>query len=399
MSAISAMNGVPSAASKTMLTDVLRGEWGFDGFVTSDCDTISAISQNFHYTATVVQATAAALKAGGDINCGPEYALLLNATADGFVTEDEIDVSVRRALRRRVQVGDLDPPGHAGPYDSIPLSVMDSAPHKKLAHDVALESVVLLRNPDDVLPLDRSKLSTVLVVGPSADDIAIQAHTYHGNPSKWITIYDAVVASVGAGVEVKLLPGCSRTSSDRSGFAAALAAAALADAVIYVGGLEASMEEEGTDRIGSIGLPGVQLELIQALEGATRPRSTPLVTVIVSGGPVVDPWMAASKAGWLWLSYFGQDGSGVGEIIFGDASPSGRLPFTMPSDAASFGDITDYSMTSGPHGRTYRYWRYDSPGSWPVFPFAYVVSAWELILTVLGDPVLTPPAVRRGAPS
>ena len=98
MSAISAMNGVPSAASKTMLTDVLRGEWGFDGFVTSDCDTISAISQGFHFTATVVQATAAALKAGGDINCGPEYALLLNATADGFVTEDEIDVSVHRAL-------------------------------------------------------------------------------------------------------------------------------------------------------------------------------------------------------------------------------------------------------------------------------------------------------------
>lgn len=110
---------------------------------------------------------------------------------------------------------------------------------------MTLESTVLLRNPGNVLPLDRSKLSTVLVVGPSANDIAIQAHTYHGNPSRWITIYDAVVASVGAGVDVKLLPGCSRTSGDRSGFGAALAAAAVADATIFVGGLEASMEEEG----------------------------------------------------------------------------------------------------------------------------------------------------------
>ena len=136
----------------------------------------------------------------------------------------------------------------------------------------------------------------------------------------------------------------------------------------------------GTDRVGSIGLPGAQLSLIQALEGATQARSTPLVTVIVSGGPVVDPWMATSTAGWLWLSYFGQDGSGVGEIIFGDASPSGRLPFTMPTDATSFGDITDYSMTSGPNGRTYRYWRYDSPGSWPVFPYAFGLSYAKLAL-------------------
>ena len=111
MSAISGLNGIPSAAHKELLTDTLRGEWGYQGYVVSDCDTISAIATQFHFTATVEQATAMAVKAGGDLNCGPEYSQLINATAHGFITEAELDVSVRRLLRRRIQVGDLDAKG------------------------------------------------------------------------------------------------------------------------------------------------------------------------------------------------------------------------------------------------------------------------------------------------
>mmetsp|Transcript_23235 Transcript_23235/g.69683 ORF Transcript_23235/g.69683 Transcript_23235/m.69683 type:complete len:734 (-) Transcript_23235:164-2365(-) len=373
MSAISALNGVPSAAHKAMLTDVLRGEWGFDGFVVSDCDTISAISKDFHYTSTVTEAAAAALKAGGDINCGPEYALLLNATAAGLVVEADIDVAVARALRRRVQVGALDPPGYVGPYDTIPLSVIDSAPHRQLAHDVVLESVVLLRNPGALLPFNPSAVRRILVVGPTANDPSIQAHTYHGTPAKWITIYDGITATLaGSGVNITYLQGCSRTDPSTAGFAAAATAAHDADGVIFVGGLQPSMEEEDRDRTASIGLPGVQLKLIQLLQAT----GTPVAVVVVSGGPVVEPWLTTAPVAWVWLSYFGQDGTGVAEILFGKEAPSGLLPFTMPIDADQYGDIKDYSMTSGPNGRTYRYWRY-APSSLsanvsaPVFPFGY----------------------------
>ena len=383
MSAISALNSIPSAAHKSLLTGMLRGEWGFDGFVISDCDTISAIAQDFHFTASVEQAAAAALQAGGDLNCGPEYALLLNATAHGLVSEAaDIDPAVLRLLTRRVQVGDLDLAD--APYTNISYAVVDSPPHRALARQLVRESVVLLSNggslgvggasttsplPLHLLPGDPQLIRNLLVVGPSADDPSVQAHTYHGTPAAWTTVLAGLRAISDPSVNITVLPGCDRTGPDTSGFAAAEAAAAAADAVIYVGGLQASMEEEDTDR-GSFELPGVQLQLIQALHSATAARATPVVAVIVSGGPVSEPWMAsanASRLGWLWVSYFGQDGGGIADVIAGAYSPSGRLPFTMPVDTTQVGDIEDYDMRGPPYGRTYRYLRY--PSSAPVNGF------------------------------
>jgi hypothetical protein len=179
-----------------------------------------------------------------------------------------------------------------------------------------------------------------------------------------VTVLAGLRAVADPSVNITVLRGCDRDSGDRSGFAAATAAAAAADAVIFVGGLQASMEEEDTDR-GDFALPGVQLALVQALHDATAARATPVVAVIVSGGPVSEPWMAsanASRLGWLWVSYFGQAGDGVADVISGAYSPSGRLPFTMPVDTSQVGDITDYDMRGPPYGRTYRYLRYPSGG-------------------------------------
>ena len=377
MSAISALNSIPSAAHKSLLTDWLRGEAGFDGFVMSDCDTIPAISEHFAFTASIEQAAAAALQAGGDLNCGPEYALILNATLDGFVSEPrDVDPAVLRLLTRRVQVGDLDA-GNAAPppYTNISYSVVDSPAHRALARQAVRESVVLLSNgagasagsegraapaplPLHLLPGDPLLIRTLLVVGPSADDASVQAHTYHGTPAAWTTVLEGLREVVDPSVVIQVLPGCERRGSNTSGFSAAIAAAAAADAVVYVGGLEASIEEEGTDR-GSFALPGVQLQLIQALHNATSASGVPVVVVIVSGGPVSEPWMSnQSRLGWLWASYFGQDGAGIADVIAGAYSPSGRLPFTMPFDATQVGDIADYDMRGPPFGRTYRYLRY-----------------------------------------
>ena len=366
MSAISALNSIPSAAHRSLLTGILRNEWGFDGYVISDCDTIAQVSTSFHYAATVEQAAVSALRAGGDLNCGPEYAILLNATRHGLAAEAaDIDPAVRRLLVRRVQSGDLDLPV-GGPYSYINYSVVDSPEHRALARQVVRESVVLLRNDGGALPLrirpgDSSLIRSLLVVGPSADDPAIQAHTYHGTPREWVTILSGIRAVADTSINVTYVRGCGITGGDTSGFAAALAAAAAADAVVYVGGLEAALEEEDTDR-ADFALPGVQLSLIQQLHGVTSARSIPLVVTIVSGGPVSEPWLVSAAANgtvaWVWLSYFGQDGGGVADVLAGAYSPSGRLPFTIPVDTSQVGPITDYDMRSPPFGRTYRYLRF-----------------------------------------
>jgi len=368
MSAISACNGVPSAAHRQLLTGALRDAWAFDGFVISDCDTIAAVATSFRYAATVAQAAVAALRAGGDINCGPEYELLLNATQDGLADEAaDVDPAVARALLRRVQTGDLDAPP-ASPYAAIPYSVVDSPPHRALARQAARESVVLLRNDGGALPLrvaagGAGLARSLLVVGPAADDPAIQAHTYHGTPAAWVTVLAGLRAVADVSVNITFVRGCGIADGDTSGFAPALAAAAAADAVLFVGGLQASLEEEDTDR-ADFALPGVQLQLIQALRAAAAPP-TPLAVLLISGGPVSEPWLADAAPppiAWAWASYFGQDGGGIADVLAGLYSPSGRLPFTVPVNASQVGDLADYDMRSGPYGRTYRYLRYGASG-------------------------------------
>ena len=310
MSAISSLNSIPSAAHAALLSGVLRSAWGYRGFVISDCDTIAAASQSFHLTASVEQAAVAALRAGGDLNCGPEYALLLNATQDGLLSEAaDVDPAVQRLLEARVRTGALNP-GQSDPYAALNLSDVDTPAHRALARAAVAESCVLLCNGGGALPLGgrgapagapSAPLRNLLVVGPSADDAAVQAHTYHGTPWRWTTVLLGLREALNAsGVNVTHVAGCSREGSDRSGFGAALAlAAGWADAVLFVGGLQASMEEEDTDRADFL-LPGVQAELVRALAGAaagataSRGGVVPCVTLIVSGGPVAEPTLLDS---------------------------------------------------------------------------------------------------------
>ena len=316
-----------------------------------------------------------------DLNCGPEFASLTNATKSGFISEEEIDVSVARLLRRRVQIGDLDIPASADPYASIPYSVVDSPAHQAVARQIVAESTVILHNglvasshdgspsgpllkrsteegteeeeqaPQRVLPLARG-VGRIAVIGPSADDLRVQAHTYHGTPSKWITVFDGLKEVAGGGTTFTFTEGCSRTKSGSGlNISGAVAAAQNADVVIFVGGLEASMEEEGTDRINSIALPGDQMKVVEALQGVGKP----MVVVTISGGPVAEPVLAtAPNLAWVWVSYFGQDGRGISDVLFGDVPASGALPFTVPLHVAQLGSIVDYSMTAPPFGKTYR---------------------------------------------
>ena len=382
MSAISSLNSIPSAAHTSLLSGVLRGEWNASAFVISDCSTIAAIAEAFHYTATVEQAAVSALRAGGDLDCGPDYALLLNASADGWLQEEELTAPLLRLMTARVRSGALNI-NQTDPWSTVPYSVVDSPSSRALARRSVQEAVVLLSKGDGcALPLGLGSacnssvgllppppLKNLLVVGPSADDPSVQAHTYHGTPWRWTTVLTGIREALNSTVNVTYVQGCSRAGSSTSGFAPALALASdWADAVVFVGGLEASMEEEDTDR-GDFTLPGQQMTLVQALAAAssTQNRGVPLVVLVISGGPVSEPWLVspaavAARVGWLWVSYFGQDGGGVADVLLGSYSPSGRLPFTMPWDTTQVGPISDYSMRGLPYGRTYRYLAVSSDG-------------------------------------
>lgn len=389
MSAISALNGIPSACNGKLLTDTLRGLWGYDSFVLSDCDTISQIATDFHYVASVEEAAAVALRSGGDLNCGPEYMNIENATAHGLVSNANVDMAVRRLLLARGRVGGLDPKS-ADPYASIPLSVVNSKENQLLARQIVAESVVLLKNERSALPLKLKETRRLAVIGPSADDISVQAHTYHGTPERWVSIAAAIQEEAqGSGTAVTVVKGCERNGADESGFAVALAAAKQSDAVIFVGGLQASDEEEDTDR-PDLKLTGKQRDLILKIFNQTA-ANVPVIVVLVSGGPLSEPaFMSPSldRGAVVWTSYFGQDGRGVVDVIFGRVAASGRLPWTVPMDVSQLPPLDDYSMTAG-HGRTHRY--LDTQAAPPLFPFA-----WGLSYASISAAIVAPKVVKLG---
>ena len=284
---------------------------------------------------------------------------------------DVIDLALRRALRSRFLSGNLDPMG-SDPYASIPYSVVDSLEHKLLTKQMVTESLVLLQNPNNILPFDLTRISQIAVIGPSADDLSVQAHTYHGTPSRWITTLDGIqLVATKFHANVVHTWGASRHNTSDEDFAHALELSSQSDVILFVGGLDESFEEEDTDR-DSLTLPGGQSELIRLLMTLNKP----LAILIISGSPVSEPFIVnENSAALAWISYFGQSGDAIAELLFGSANPSGRLPFTIPIDTSQLLPIDDYSMNKAP-GRTYRYLNYTLAP--PLFPFGFGFSYSKL---------------------
>jgi beta-glucosidase len=206
MGAYNAVNGVPCCANPKLLDEILRGEWGFKGFVVSDCGAIDDIFTQHHYVPTGEEAVAVALKAGCDLNCGDTYKKYLKAALEkGLVTEKDIDLSVGRLMRARFLLGMFDP-DEMVPYSRIPKSVVDSPEHRQLARQAARESIVLLKNQGNALPLDSSKLKSLAVIGPNAD--AVRFGNYSGSNKNATTILAGIKAKVGQDVKVEYAIGC-----------------------------------------------------------------------------------------------------------------------------------------------------------------------------------------------
>ena len=185
MCAYNRTNGEPCCANTKLLSDILRGEWGFDGYVVSDCGAIDDIYQRHHFVKTAEEASALAVKRGTDLECGDSYKSLVNAVKQGLISEAEIDRALKRLFEARFRLGMFDPPGIV-PYANIPFSANDSEEHRQLALEAARESIVLLKNENHMLPL-RKDLKSIAVIGPNADEVQVLLGNYNGQPSRATT--------------------------------------------------------------------------------------------------------------------------------------------------------------------------------------------------------------------
>jgi beta-glucosidase len=379
MGAYNALNGVPDCANYFLLTDLLRKQWGFDGYVVSDCDAIHDIwGQNqHHYVNTPEEAAAAAVKAGCNLCCGGDYNALVRAVQKGLITEKEIDQALYYTLWIRFRLGLFDP-AEKVPYSKITLKDNDTPEHRRLALQIARQSLVLLKN-DGILPLNRAEIKRIAVIGPNGNSTSMLHGNYHGSASHPISILNGIKELAGTNIEVTFAQGCPITTKTDRGIAAwsrqdnettrplpelnveALSHATNADLIIYVGGITPAQEGEMFDR-DSIELPEVQEKLVQSLHATGKP----LIMINCSGSAIAMPWEAEHLPAILQAWYPGEEGGrAVGEVLFGDVNPSGHLPLTFYRATADLPSFTDYSMSN----RTYRYF-----SGTPLYAFGHGLS-------------------------
>ena len=373
MSAYNCVYGESATSSPLLLTELLRKKWGFDGHVVSDCDAVSDIWATHRLVATPEEAAARAVKAGCDLNCGEQYYALGRALKKGLLSIQDVDQALRRILGARFRLGMFDPDALV-PYARIPMSEVDSPAHAALALKTAEESMVLLKN-SGVLPLERSALKRVAVIGANADSTTMLLGNYNGTPSHPVTILQGIKEAAGPGIEIVTAEGCplalkkgESSGTHSAGIDAAVAIARTADAIIYVGGIDPQLEGEemrvdydgfgGGDRT-RIELPAVQTTLLKALHATGRP----VIFVNCSGSAIAMPWEAANLPAILQAWYPGQaGGTAVARVLFGDYNPSGRLPVTFYRSTGDLPAFDDYAMAR----RTYRFFT-----GQPLFPFGH----------------------------
>ena len=369
MGAYNRVNGEPACGSKTLLVDILRGTWGFEGHVVSDCWAIKDFHEHHHVTDTAPESAALALENGCDLNCGDVYLQLLAAYQEGRVTEAQITTACERLMTTRFLLGLL---GEGSEYDTIAYDANDTDAHDAFAQSVAEKSMVLLKN-DGVLPLALGELKNVGVIGPNSDSIAALEGNYNGTSSRYVTFLEGIRAACKGKARVFYSQGChlyqDRTSNlamaaDR--LAEAVAVAERCDVSILCLGLDATLEGEEGDTgneyssgdKNSLELPPSQQKLLDAVLAVGKPV---IVVLAVGSALAVEQGNAILQA---W--YPGQaGGTALARILFGEANPSGRLPVTFYRSTLDLPDFEDYAMDK----RTYRYFDGEV-----LYPFGYGLS-------------------------
>ena len=362
MIAYNRFRGVPCGANDYLINTILRGEWGYKGIVTSDCWAIADFRPGFHgFSEDFAHAAAAALHVGTDLNCGEAYYHLPEAVEKGQVDEALLDRSLERLLAARIRLGELD--GNNAPWEHLADEIVEGPEHLALARKMAQESLVLLTN-NGILPLAAD--AAVALVGPNADDREMLWGNYNPIPDQTVTLADALRSRIP---DLKVLNGCQLVEGvpDKD----ILDQLEGVDIVIFAGGISPRIEGEempvdlpgfrGGDRT-DIELPAVQRELLASLHAAGKK----VVLVNFSGSAMgLEPETRSCEA-ILQAWYPGEEGgNAIADVLYGEVSPSGKLPVTFYRNIGQLPDYEDYAMK----GRTYRYFEGD-----PLFPFGYGLS-------------------------
>jgi beta-glucosidase len=376
MGAYNRTNGEPCCGSKTLLKDILRDDWGFKGHVTSDCWAIKDFHEHHMVTKTAPESVALAVNNGCDVNCGNMYLNLLIAYNEGLIDQKAIDASVSRLMMTRMKLGMFDSDENV-PYTSIPYNIVDSKEHNALSLEAAKESIVLLKNENNILPLNKNKLTSIAVIGPNADSRAALVGNYFGTPSQYITVLEGIRQSVPASVRINYSQGCHLYKDKVEGLAMpndriseAVSAAEKSDVVILCLGLDASIEGEEGDAGNEyasgdkfdLNLPGLQQQLLEAVHQTGKP----IILMLLSGSALAVTWAADNIPAIVQAWYPGaQGGNAIASMLFGEYSPCGRLPVTFYRTTEELPDFHDYSMKN----RTYRYMENQA-----LYPFGYGLS-------------------------
>lgn len=369
MGAYNRTNGEPCCGSKTLMQDILRGEWGFDGYYVSDCWAVRDFHTNHMVTDTAEESAALALKTGCDVNCGNTYLHMMKAYEQGLVSEEDITLAAERLFTTRFLLGLFD----ETEYDKIGYDRIECKEHLALADRATAESVVLLKN-DGILPLEKKKLKAVGVIGPNANSRAALIGNYHGTSSRYITVLEGIQDCMGEDVRVFYSEGChlfkdrvENLGLRQDRISEAVAVAKNSDVVVLCLGLDETLEGEEGDTGNSYAsgdkvdllLPEVQRELLEAVVAAGKP-----VILVNMTGSAMDLRYAQEHCAAIVQAWYpgARGGRVVADILTGEISPSGKLPVTFYRDTEELPDFEDYSMK----GRTYRYFTGEV-----LYPFGY----------------------------
>ncbi len=394
MGAYNRTNGEPCCGSKTLLQDILREEWGFKGHVVSDCWAIKDFHEGHGVTAGAEESVAMAVNNGCDLNCGELFIYVADAVKKGTISEERVDEALVHLFMTRMKLGMFDK-DEKTPYDDIPYTVVDSKEMQQLNLKTAEKCVVLLKNENNLLPLDKSGIKTIGIIGPNANNRKALVGNYEGTASRYFTIAEGIQEYVGEDVRVLVSEGCHlyreqisnlSTGKDRDSEVKAICEAS--DVIIMCLGLDSGLEGEEGDQGNqyasgdkpNLNLPGRQQKILELAYASGKP----VVRVMLSGSALAIGWadehIPAIIQGW----YPGaQGGRAIARVLFGEKNPEGRMPVTFYRTSEELPEFTDYSMK----GRTYRYMREEA-----LYPFGYGLSYTEFAysdVTVSSDTVGT----------
>ena len=389
MTAYMDLNGVPASGNHWLFTEVLRDTWGFEGFVVSDANAVRNLVTH-HFATDLGDAGARAVNAGVDMEMAisdPAYSHLPEALESGAANQQAVDASVRRVLKAKIRMGLFDEP-----YvdEDRAREVLADPAHREVARIAAERSAVLLRNEGNLLPLDGGNLNSIAVIGPLADSRrdTIGPWVFDFDLDETVTVLEGIRARVGQGVRVdhargvhvvqRVFPsmfdmfGGNRPEDpegfdEAAEFQRAIDIARAADVAVVVAGEWQNMIGEAASR-SSLELPGRQMELLQAVVAT----GTPVVLLVMNGRPLDLRWPAEHVPAILDIWYPGtQGGSAVANLLFGDVSPGGKLPFTWPRTVGQVPLVYAHTISHEPQNQARRYW--DEDGT-PLFPFGYGLS-------------------------